>query len=338
MIPLRRLITHILLILTLAPVCAGARAASQVQSYLAQRKHYKITGTADYAALRANIAGFSGRVVELKGIVSGIAQSSAGCTFILDLPQQGSVTVQTGLTSSPDLYTGNALRVLARVPEGAISLSSMDLVALVPEFAIAPYDPKPKPKPAVVARTPADPPVTQAAPGAGSRVQRGDVVTARGAAGVLEAYRRVVQYFNRRLSKEQAETIARHVLNYSYYNGVDARLVMAVIAVESGFNPTATSRVGAMGLGQLMPGTARGLGVTNAYNTEENLAGATRLIRGHLEQFEGKPVWEQIALAMACYNAGPGAVKKYGGVPPYRETQNYVRKVASLYKRFLGVN
>jgi soluble lytic murein transglycosylase-like protein len=92
-----------------------------------------------------------------------------------------------------------------------------------------------------------------------------------------------------------------------------------------------------MGLGQLMPGTARGLGVSNAYNAEENVAGATRLIRGHLEKFQGKSTWEQVALALACYNAGSRAVRKYGGVPPYRETRNYVKKVAALYARFCGV-
>jgi soluble lytic murein transglycosylase-like protein len=107
---------------------------------------------------------------------------------------------------------------------------------------------------------------------------------------------------------------------------VDARLVMAVVATESNFNASATSRTGAMGLGQLMPATARGLGVRNAYDTRDNLWGAIRLVRGHLENNDG-----DIALALACYNAGSGAVRRYGGVPPYRETRNYIRKVTDIY-------
>ena len=101
---------------------------------------------------------------------------------------------------------------------------------------------------------------------------------------------------------------------------------MAVVAVESNFNSYATSGKGAMGLGQLMPATARGMGVQNAYDVRENLWAAVRIVRGNLERNDG-----DLALALACYNAGSGAVRRYGGVPPYRETQNYIRKVIAVY-------
>ena len=86
-----------------------------------------------------------------------------------------------------------------------------------------------------------------------------------------------------------------------------------------------------MGLGQLMPETARGLGVTNAYDPIQNIGAAVHLLRGHLDQYGG-----QIALTMAAYNAGPGAVHKYHGVPPYRETRRYVARVAALYRQLCG--
>ena len=104
-------------------------------------------------------------------------------------------------------------------------------------------------------------------------------------------------------------------------HGVPAKLLAEVARAESGFNPRAVSHAGAQGLMQLMPSTARGLGVTNSFDPAQAVDGAARLLKSHLQQF-GKT-----ELALAAYNAGPGAVSKYGGIPPYSETQNYVRKI-----------
>ncbi|MHB8153018.1 MAG: lytic transglycosylase domain-containing protein [Bacillati bacterium] len=111
--------------------------------------------------------------------------------------------------------------------------------------------------------------------------------------------------------------------------GVDPALVKAVIANESGFNANATSDVGAQGLMQLMPSTAAGLGVTDAYNPVQNVWGGTRYLRGLLDRFGGN-----VPFAVAAYNAGPGAVEKYGGIPPYAQTQNYVQNVLSSYEKY----
>ena len=104
--------------------------------------------------------------------------------------------------------------------------------------------------------------------------------------------------------------------------GVDRNLVDAVAWQESRYNPHAISTAGAIGVMQLMPGTARQLGVRNPHDAEQNVVGGTAYLRQQLERFGN-----DVPLALAAYNAGPGAVIKYGGIPPYRETQNYVRQI-----------
>jgi len=110
---------------------------------------------------------------------------------------------------------------------------------------------------------------------------------------------------------------------------VDKALVKAIVANESAFDPRATSGTGAQGLMQLEPETAAGLGVGDAYDPSQNVNGGTRYLRGLLDRFHG-----DTSLAIAAYNAGPGAVEKYGGVPPYAETRAYVENVLESYRRY----
>jgi soluble lytic murein transglycosylase-like protein len=124
-----------------------------------------------------------------------------------------------------------------------------------------------------------------------------------------------------------------HELVRLYCNkyGLDESLVHAMIRVESAGNPNAVSNKGASGLMQLMPGTAKDMGVRNIFDPAENIAGGTQFFAKVLDVFEGN-----VSLALAGYNAGPENVKKYGGIPPFKETQNYVRDVLRRWQEYAG--
>jgi soluble lytic murein transglycosylase-like protein len=129
----------------------------------------------------------------------------------------------------------------------------------------------------------------------------------------------------RPVASRAAQEFEPLVREYAARHALRPDLVRAVIQVESGFNPRARSPKGAMWLMQLMPDTARELGVADPYDPAENIRGGTRYLRQLLDRFDGDE-----ELALAAYNAGPGAVDKYGGrIPPYRETREYVAKVGS---------
>lgn len=149
-----------------------------------------------------------------------------------------------------------------------------------------------------------------------------------------QAYVDAIRGFNKRLDERTALLIARSILTFSNQTGIDARLVVALIHAESAFNPRATSPKGAMGLGQLMPATAKSFGIRDPYEPVQNIWVCVRYLEREFYRYKGKR--DSLDLVLAAYNAGPGAVKKYGGVPPYKETQNYVRKVKSLYAKLAG--
>ncbi len=120
---------------------------------------------------------------------------------------------------------------------------------------------------------------------------------------------------------ELAEAIDRHAIA----RDLEPRLVQALVQVESGYNRKARSNKGAIGLMQLMPGTAADLAVADPWDADQNLQGGTSYLRQMIDRFGG------LDLALAAYNAGPEAVMKYGGIPPYAETRDYVRRVLGLF-------
>lgn len=121
--------------------------------------------------------------------------------------------------------------------------------------------------------------------------------------------------------------ITKLIEKYSKENGLDTSLVNAVIQTESSFDSKAVSHAGAQGLMQLMPMTAQKLGVENPFDPEQNISGGTKYLRNLINKFNS------VELGLAAYNAGPENVNKYGGIPPFNETQNYVKKVLDLQQK-----
>lgn len=132
------------------------------------------------------------------------------------------------------------------------------------------------------------------------------------------------------LSVPMPQYLSSAISDAARQHGVDPRLVAAVATRESAFNPAAVSPVGACGVMQLMPATAKYLGITDIFDVRQNVFAGTRYLRTLLDTFHG-----DLDLTLAAYNAGPGAVAKYNGVPPYRETQKYVKVVRASYERAL---
>ena len=144
-------------------------------------------------------------------------------------------------------------------------------------------------------------------------------------------YKRIYEWilwYNGGINHNNAQFIANRIVYYSKKHRQDPFLVAALMSAESAFNIGARSNVGAIGLGQLMPGTASMLGV-NPYDPEQNIEGSVRYLMHQMNRWKNADL--QMAYALASYNAGPGAVMKYNGIPPYRETIEYVNVVSSLY-------
>lgn len=154
----------------------------------------------------------------------------------------------------------------------------------------------------------------------------------------IDSYKKAIKYYNPSLDNPTTERIARSIIYFSWKQKIeDDRFVAAVIAVESMFRPHAVSRSGAQGLGQLMPGTAKELSVKNSFDVEDNIWGTVIYLKKQLIRYKNYPRQRRYELTLAAYNAGPGAVRRHGGIPPYRQTQEYVVKVINIWRQLCGL-
>ena len=152
---------------------------------------------------------------------------------------------------------------------------------------------------------------------------------------VVNRYADVLRTFNPSFSPSKADDMATHVLLLASYYNLDPRLLVAIVGVESSWHTSAVSPAGARGLGQLMPGTAEALSV-QSFEAYENLDGTARYLRRLLNKYWKLKPSTRYSLAIAGYNAGPEAVRRFGGVPPYAQTKAYVRNVIGLWHRLQG--
>jgi soluble lytic murein transglycosylase-like protein len=312
-------------LLALATTLLSASAHGQtLDQYLALRKHYGIVAAARVSALDTLVGT---RVVEIEGIVKGTVLVKGEQLLLLERLDGSDYLIHSN--SIPTWLNGNETKarliVSATRTDPSAELSAT-LLGVVPSSQVAEAEQTAERK---HAKASLRPPTSL----------QGRKNWTLPSSQVTPIYANFVRRQNPRLSKAEAMHIAKALIGFSIEYGVDARLIIAMVIAESGFDPNSTSSTGAMGLGQLMPGTAKWMGVTNAYDTTDNLYGTVKLIRTHLNQYRRQTgdEFESIRLSLAAYNAGAGAVSRAGGVPQYRETQNYVKKVIRLYYGLCGV-
>ncbi len=264
-----------------------------------------------------------GRALQISGVIRGMAASGEERMILLALVDEATVEIECR-GSHQEVHAKARVRCLVK-PREPSSSSPLDLVditwdktpvELLQEAARAALKFPPK-DPAEIARSAAE--LRQSCPMSG---RGGDPST---------ICKQAIRYLNPRLEPRESDAIADNIIKYSTRYGVDPLLVVAVIAAESRFNPNARSYKGAMGLGQLMPATAAAHNV-DAWDPIANLHVAIRIIRRNLDKYHGD--WNK---ALAAYNAGTGAVDRHRGVPPYRETRNYLWKIYEYWCWLNGV-
>ncbi len=354
-----------------ASACTGAQFAAKRTQLHCDRK-------ATFGEVEASPLAYVGRVLELRGTVGGSVTTDGRLCVMLNMENSKAVMLDIPASEAADIrdLATPQIRALVEVREGSNgNVVPLKTLAVAYETAVAAEEMAQQARQDAarkksdwkrrdqerwqatvdralhgrsVAASPTPsrgnyqrPAIDLTSGGSVAGLSGGGAVAGLSARAqpLYAAYYQFVSGRNPRLSATQIGQITFHLLNFADKYNVDPRLVVSMIVAESDFDPMSTSRTGAKGLGQLMPGTARGLGVNNAYDIAQNLAGSINYLRSRLDtysdgtQADGAYSFNQIALAMAAYNAGEGAVKKYRGVPPYRETQAYVKRVTSLYQQ-----
>ncbi|MDX1933018.1 MAG: lytic transglycosylase domain-containing protein [Capsulimonadales bacterium] len=355
-----------LVYLTLRPLAASAQTTDDSRSpseqYLSLRRLYPPTRGLTPVLVGADPGRYRGATMELEGTLSGIVeQSEGGCLLMLTSPRDGHLNLT--MTQMPSwVQPGTRLRllvvvtspadgtVLAGIPDFQVvsvaSASDISAAELAWQAEAAERARRARQREAGLRAAQEELSGSNRA-GNAPRVGTGRMADSRRVAGynlsekaqaIYPAYLDFVRRYNRRLAPAQAEAIAASILLYSEAYDLDPRLMVALIIAESDFRPGETSHKGAMGLGQLMKDEVRRLRLSNPYDPVQNIAGVSFLLKERLNKYSGSGSFKDasmrhIVLALASYNAGMGAVRKYGGVPPYRETQNYVKKIERIYRQ-----
>jgi len=327
------------LVLTLFFVAAFQTPAQDLKDYLRVRKSYGIVESVGVPALETLVGT---RVFEVQGVIKGTLRTGSRMSLLLE--RTDGQTQAIDASKVPDWAIGT--EVPARLIIKATRVHEDDeisafLIAVAKEEDIQPIEARLVASVAKVAN--ANHRAGHSRKGDLSRfavqgthkVQTWTVPSDR----ATPQYAAYIKHHNPKLSDDEAVRIAEGILGYSRRYGVDARLIVAMVICESDFNPNEVSHAGAMGLGQLMPDTVQDYGITNPFDSVQNLYGTVREIRSHIDKYRGETgdEFQSLVLGLAAYNAGEGAVRRHGNnVPPYRETQAYVRKVIKLYYHLAG--
>ena len=314
---------------------ASIAFAQSPAEYMHLRREKGITGPVAQARLDELIGS---KICEIDGIVRGTFKIGYGSKMAqLERPSGDTVVVEA--ESLPDWLAEGEVKVrlivrATRSQEAAPLRLSLLAGATEHDVLSLAAAEKPPARPKSAAHSSARP--REQWLGSRGRISREIYVPPN---QVTPYYANFILRRNPKLSRDEAYRIAEAILAYSTkYGHIDPRLIVAIIMVESDFDPASTSHSGAMGLGQLMPGTAKWMGVDNAYDDLSNIEGCIKLVYTELwTYYRQTGDWtKSYQLALAAYNAGEGAVQRHGGIPPYRETIAYVRRVIENYNHLRG--
>lgn len=306
----------------------GTASAQTLDEYFALRKQNKIVKASSISDLD-NLVGT--KIFEIRCIVKGVMQFEDRTSIYVEYPDnRGEQVIDAKLVPSW-MQGGSAdVRLLVKATRSEpLAVVQVEMLGAAPNFEISRYESANAPKPVV------------------TKTRRTTNTTSRGKIGgrvvgdpkVISIYSNFIKNHNKHLTNDKSYEIAEAVIRWSLTYQIDARLVVAVLITESDFNPGCLSHAGAMGLGQLMNENCKEYGINNPYDTNQNLYGTVRQLREHLDRYPGADRNPQkLALALAAYNAGPGAVKKYGGIPPYRETQDYIKRIFTRYRQLTSAD
>ncbi|HEX2950539.1 MAG TPA: lytic transglycosylase domain-containing protein [Armatimonadota bacterium] len=331
--------------LCLLLITSSSVFAMTATDYASLRAATAITALDSLAPLSQQLAKNTGHTIELTGVVRRFVTRSSKRIVLVKLSTGQMVGVNVE-TVDPQITRGTTVTMLVQITDNGTTLhglgmtiadSTRDVSSVLPSATVA--TDTVTPVKALLPLITAISPSTREQPTADStgttspekHDQQADASTPSDehavSPSVVDGYVREVQRIASNITAERASTIVSHVLDASARYSVDPRLVLALLAQESRFNPDAVSPVGAMGLGQLMPDTASLLGVQHPFDIAENIDGTVRYLMQQLQTFHGN-----IRYALAAYNAGPGNVTRYGGVPPFHETQHYVQTISAHYQ------